>query len=172
MISLLFSLLTYDCFTEQGWTVQLMVKRTGLGVEQFKDDVQEFKPSRWLESNGQPLKNNPKGFMPFGGVSRTLQPIIPYAVCHAPVLCRHSRHAHICRLLAASASKCPLSPAISHFLQNPHARWSAYSICGLVKLALLSAGTKDLPGHAAGKDGDARSAGTAVSRVPSGAGRP
>lgn len=150
MTSLLLSLLTYDCFTEQGWTVQLMVKRTGLGVEQFKDDAQEFKPSRWLESNGQPLKNNPKGFMPFGGVSRTLQPIIPYAVCHAPDLCRHSLHAYICRLLAVSASQCPLSPAISYFL--PACSWSAYSICGLVRSAFLSAGTKDLPGHAAGKD--------------------
>ena len=103
MISLRLSLLMQNCFTKQGWTVQLMVKRTGLGVEQFKDDAQEFKPSRWLESNGQPLKNNPKGFMPFGGVSRALRPDIPYAVCHAPDLCRHSQHAYICRLLAASA---------------------------------------------------------------------
>jgi len=46
-----------------------MVKRSGLAMEEFKADAQQFKPSRWLESDGQPLKTNPKGFMPFGGVS-------------------------------------------------------------------------------------------------------
>ena len=54
----------------QGWTVQLMVKRSGLAVEEFQEDAQQFKPARWLESNGQPLKTNPKGFMPFGGVRK------------------------------------------------------------------------------------------------------
>ncbi len=53
----------------QGWTVQLMVKRAGLAVEDFKEDATEFKPARWLESDGQPLKTSPRGFMPFGGVS-------------------------------------------------------------------------------------------------------
>ena len=46
-----------------------MVKRTGLAVEEFKEDATEFKPARWLESDGQPLKTSPRGFMPFGGVS-------------------------------------------------------------------------------------------------------
>ena len=53
----------------QGWTVQLMEKRAGLAVEDFKEDATEFKPARWLESDGQPLKTSPRGFMPFGGVS-------------------------------------------------------------------------------------------------------
>ena len=56
----------------QGWTVQLMVKRSGLAVDDFQEDAQDFKPARWLESSGQPLKSNPKGFMPFGGVSTEL----------------------------------------------------------------------------------------------------
>ena len=49
--------------------MQLMVKRSGLAVEEFKEDATEFKPARWLESDGQPLKTSPRGFMPFGGVS-------------------------------------------------------------------------------------------------------
>ncbi|CAK0753854.1 hypothetical protein CVIRNUC_002252 [Coccomyxa viridis] len=54
----------------KGWTVQLMVKRAGLAVEDFKEDATEFKPARWLESDGQPLKTSPRGFMPFGGGPR------------------------------------------------------------------------------------------------------
>ena len=57
-----------DLRCAQGWTVQLMVKRSGLAAEEFQEDAHQFKPSRWLESNGQPLKINPKSFMPFGGV--------------------------------------------------------------------------------------------------------
>ena len=53
--------------------MQLMVKRSGLAVDDFREDAHDFKPARWLESSGQPLKTNPKGFMPFGGVSRALQ---------------------------------------------------------------------------------------------------
>ncbi len=154
-----------------------MVKRTGLKVEQFKDDAQDFKPSRWLESDGQSLKNNPKGFMPFGGVSTALK------ICHH-IICHHNLP-FVIRLLFTAVLGMPTSAhswwsvpsKSSHFSATSldmqqlhgHGRRTAY---GPVKSATLNAGAKDLPGDAAGKDGDARTAGTSVTRVSSAAGGP
>lgn len=43
----------------QGWVVQLMVKRASLAIPDFQADADEFKPARWLEADGQPIKCAP-----------------------------------------------------------------------------------------------------------------
>ncbi|CAL8462567.1 g2100 [Coccomyxa elongata] len=50
----------------KGWTVQLMVKQAGLDMPEFAADADRFRPERWLEDSGAPVKKEPKGFMPFG----------------------------------------------------------------------------------------------------------
>ena len=78
-----------------------MVKRSGLAVEDFQEDAQQFKPSRWLESNGEPLKTSPKGFMPFGGVSEHFADFccITLAACFCPVWASPNPPAmHLCCL--------------------------------------------------------------------------
>lgn len=43
-----------------------MVKRAGLDMPEFAADADRFRPERWLEESGAPVKKEPKGFMPFG----------------------------------------------------------------------------------------------------------
>ena len=40
----------------QGWTVQLMVSRTGLNVPEFQDTRSEFDPFRWLDGGSGSLR--------------------------------------------------------------------------------------------------------------------
>lgn len=40
----------------QGWTVQLMVSRTGLNVPEFRDTRSDFDPFRWLDSASGSLR--------------------------------------------------------------------------------------------------------------------
>ncbi len=35
-------------------------------MPEFAADADNFRPERWLEESGAPVKKEPKGFMPFG----------------------------------------------------------------------------------------------------------
>ena len=101
----------------QGWTVQLMVKRSGLAAEEFQEDAYFFKPSRWLESDGQPLRTNPKGFMPFGGVSGGR---------HTFLLASATVAAHSLPLTCMASHHSPVSASKPYFTESSSCR------CGLL----------------------------------------
>ena len=146
-----------------------MVKRSGLAVEEFQEDAHQFKPSRWLESNGQPLKNNPKGFMPFGGVSRADRHIVlvhaAITGCSLPLSSMdiqdcQSVHTLVFASLAGSAA---VVSCVNAYLLS--ISWTE-----MVKVDTWFAGSENLSGDAAGKDGDADTPGSAGAWLQCGAG--